>query len=123
MAVALWPTRIMCNLHWPSMVFLCLIVGGASAGAATFTDVTATALPGVADSPGQDATPPNYSGGGAVGDCDGDGLSDLFFNGAGHDVLYRNRGDGTFEDVTVAANLGQQTATRGAAFGDIDNDG
>ena len=91
--------------------------------AVTFNDVTATALPGVATSPGQDAVAPAYSGGGAVGDCDGDGFPDLYFTGAGHDVLYRNRGDGTFEDVTVAANLGQSFPVRGAAFGDVDNDG
>ena len=95
----------------------------AAAAAVTFTDVTATALPGLADSPGQEATPPAYSGGGTAGDCDGDGFADLYFTGAGHDVLYRNRGDGTFEDITVAANLGSAAAVRGAAFGDVDNDG
>ena len=105
---------------------LCWLWSGlvaAPAGAVGFTDVTATALPGIADAPGRDAVPPAYSGGAAAGDCDGDGLPDLYFTGAGHDVLYRNRGNGTFEDVTVAANLGQPFAVRGAAFGDVDNDG
>src|SRR5437867_8599988 len=74
--------------------------------AQVFTDVTATALPGVENAPGRDFIPPNYTGGVAVGDCDGDGLPDLYFTGAGHDVLYRNRGDGTFEDITVQAHLG-----------------
>ena len=106
-----------------SALVLCLLVLGTTGRAATFTDVTATALPGIADAPGQEAKPPLYSGGAAAGDCDGDGWPDLYFTGAGHDVLYRNRGDGTFEDVTVAANLGRQTGTRGAAFGDVDNDG
>jgi hypothetical protein len=41
------------------------------------------------------------------------------------DFLYRNRGDGTFEDVTggVAPELSERRAGRGAAFGDLDNDG
>jgi hypothetical protein len=89
----------------------------------TFADVTGTALPGIATAPGQTFVPPEFTGGAAVGDCDGDGRPDLYFTGAAHDVLYRNRGDGTFEDVTVAANLGQATGTRGAAFADVDNDG
>src|SRR5262249_44828545 len=104
------------------LVGLAIVVGG-MAHAVTFTDVTATALPSIATSPGQDAIDPRFSGGAAVGDCDGDGLPDLYLTGAGHDVLYRNRGDGTFEDITVAANLGRSVGSRGAAFGDIDNDG
>jgi hypothetical protein len=60
-----------------------------AAHAVTFTDVTATALPGIATAPGREAIDPKYSGGGAVGDCDGDGLPDLYFTGSGHDVLYR----------------------------------
>jgi hypothetical protein len=102
----------------------CVVFGCAEAGAAiAFTDVTETALPGVASAPGLAAVDPRYSGGAAVGDCDGDGLPDVYFTGAGHDVLYRNRGDGTFEDVTVAAGLGASVGTRGAAFGDVDGDG
>ncbi|MBI3941344.1 MAG: CRTAC1 family protein [Acidobacteria bacterium] len=37
--------------------------------------------------------------------------------------LYRNRGDGTFENQTVAAGLDQAHGTMGANFGDLDNDG
>src|SRR5262249_55018153 len=106
---------------------LCLLLGAVtvaeSDASVTFTDVTATALPGIADAPGRDATSPQYTGGVTVGGGDGGGLPDLYFTGAGHDVLYRNRGDGTFEDVTVAANLGYTLGTRGAAFADVDNDG
>jgi hypothetical protein len=91
--------------------------------APVFVDVTGAALPGVADAPGQVGQAAAFTGGAAVGDCDGDGLPDLFFTGATHDLLYRNRGDGTFEDVTIAANLGKAVSTRGAAFADIDNDG
>jgi hypothetical protein len=104
-------------------MFGIVLLAAGGARAVTFTDVTATALPGIATSPGQDAVDPRFSGGAAVGDCDGDGLPDLYFTGAGHDVLYRNLGNGTFEDITVAANLGSSVGSRGAAFGDIDNDG
>ena len=38
-------------------------------------------------------------------------------------TLYRNRGDGTFADVTKAAGLQRVVPTMGANFGDLDNDG
>jgi len=41
----------------------------------------------------------------------------------GRDRLYRNRGDGTFEDVTDEAGLGQDGWGTGVAVGDIDGDG
>ncbi len=37
--------------------------------------------------------------------------------------LYRNKGDGTFNDVTVAAGLAQPLFAMGSNFGDLDNDG
>ena len=37
--------------------------------------------------------------------------------------LYRNRGDGTFEDVTKAAGLYKVVPAMGLNFGDLDNDG
>jgi hypothetical protein len=37
--------------------------------------------------------------------------------------LYRNRGDGTFEDVTRAARADRVLIAMGANFGDLDNDG
>jgi hypothetical protein len=37
--------------------------------------------------------------------------------------LYRNRGDGTFADVTKEAGLWRSMAVMGANFGDLDNDG
>ncbi len=37
--------------------------------------------------------------------------------------LYRNRGDGTFEDVTSRAGLDQVVYVMGSNFGDLDNDG
>ncbi|MDH3588119.1 MAG: CRTAC1 family protein [Gammaproteobacteria bacterium] len=73
-------------------------------------------------------------------DVDNDGRLDLFSaNGAvaietdqmgidpypyrQADQLFRNAGAGRFEDLGVDAALGVQAVSRGAAFGDIDNDG
>jgi len=38
-------------------------------------------------------------------------------------MLYRNRGDGTFEEVAKQRNLTDPTEPMGANFGDLDNDG
>jgi Flp pilus assembly protein TadD/peroxiredoxin len=58
-------------------------------------------------------------------DVDGDGFDDLYIcQPAGlPNRLYRNRGDGTFEDVTVPSGLGILENTACALFVDIDNDG
>jgi hypothetical protein len=43
----------------------------------------------------------------AVGDFDGDGFDDVYLvNQLGRNALYRNKGDGTFEDVTARAGVG-----------------
>jgi hypothetical protein len=71
-----------------------------------------------------DAESPNMTGGAAAGDFDGDGHVDLYVTRLdGPDHLYRNRGDGTFEDVTAAAGLSAPIHSNGAGFSDIDNDG
>lgn len=61
----------------------------------------------------------------AVGDVDGDGFDDLYVCQAAGlpNRLYRNRGDGTFQDVTEAAGVGLLENTACALFADIDNDG
>jgi len=75
-------------------------------------------------------------------DFDNDGLLDIFvagsfmrgladvvsdYLGEPHDSerlrLWRNKGDGTFEDVTRAVNLYKLVPTMGCNFGDLDNDG
>jgi len=74
-------------------------------------------------------------------DYDNDGWQDLFstsyftsvdetartYLGLPHNartlMLYRNRGDGTFADVTVEVGLDKVFMPMGANFGDIDNDG
>jgi hypothetical protein len=61
----------------------------------------------------------------AVGDFDGDGHDDIYFvNQLGRNKLYRNKGDGTFEDVTDKAGVGLgDRVCVAAAWGDYDNDG
>jgi tetratricopeptide (TPR) repeat protein len=61
----------------------------------------------------------------AVGDVDGDGFDDLYVcQPAGlPNRLYRNRGDGTFEDITEGSGVGILDNTACALFADIDNDG
>jgi hypothetical protein len=77
------------------------------------------------------------AGGVAIFDFDNDGKMDIFFtNGAKlpelkkttpafYNCLLRNRGDGTFEDVTKKAGLAGETLgySTGVAAGDYDNDG
>jgi Flp pilus assembly protein TadD/peroxiredoxin len=61
----------------------------------------------------------------AIGDIDGDGLDDLYVcQPAGlPNRVYRNRGDGTFEDLTESSGLGVLENTACALFLDVDNDG
>ncbi|MGH9704625.1 MAG: CRTAC1 family protein, partial [Candidatus Acidiferrales bacterium] len=61
----------------------------------------------------------------SVGDIDGDGFDDVYIcQPAGlPNRLFRNRGDGTFEDITEASGLGILENTACALFADIDNDG
>jgi hypothetical protein len=61
----------------------------------------------------------------AVGDYDGDGHDDIYFcNQLGRNALYRNRGDGTFEDVTEKAGVGLgDRICVAATFGDYLNEG
>ncbi len=65
-----------------------------------------------------------YGHGVAVGDVDNDGHPDLFLTRWRSYRLLRNRGDGTFEDVTEAAGLaGDRGWPTSAAFADLDGDG
>lgn len=84
-------------------------------GNGTFSDVTAKA--GL-------ALPANRTPTAAWADYDNDGWVDLFVgneNAAGQ--LFRNNGDGTFSDVAAKVGVSQVAFTKGAAWGDYDNDG
>jgi Flp pilus assembly protein TadD len=61
----------------------------------------------------------------SVGDIDGDGFDDVYIcQPAGlPNRLYRNRGDGTFEDITESSGVGLLDNTACALFADFDNDG
>ncbi len=89
-------------------------------GGGRFKDVSARA--GVAN-------PEGKSLGVALGDFDGDGFTDLFVaNDSVRQFLYRNRGDGTFQEVALAAGValdqdGRTYAGMGVDFADYDNDG
>ena len=79
--------------------------------------------------------------GAGIVDVDNDGWQDLLYMTGnvypeveqkfpryphkGPRVLFRNKGDGTFADVSASAGSGLTTprSSRGAAFGDFDNDG
>ena len=65
--------------------------------------------------------------GSTVADYNGDGRLDIFKTNFSDDTatLYRNNGDGTFDDVTYAAGLGLNTQYLGwgTMFLDFDNDG
>jgi Flp pilus assembly protein TadD/peroxiredoxin len=61
----------------------------------------------------------------AAGDIDNDGLDDLYVCQPPGlpNRLYRNRGDGTFEDVTDKAGVGVLDGTACALFADFENKG
>jgi hypothetical protein len=81
----------------------------------TFTDVTRAA--GL-------SSPAHSTHSAAWADFDNDGWIDVF---VGHELspsqLFRNRHDGTFEDVTARAGVGAIAFTKGVTAGDYDNDG
>ena len=86
-------------------------------GAGRFTDVTEKA--GLARSAGDGIAATGI----AAGDVDGDGFPDLFVTDAfGPARLFRNRGDGTFEETTAASGISVSGNTRSAAFADVDGD-
>lgn len=68
-----------------------------------------------------------YSGAGrdvVVGDYNNDGYVDIYVvNDGESNILYRNDGDGVFEDASVKAGVNDSGSGRTAAFGDVDNDG
>jgi hypothetical protein len=90
-------------------------------GDGTFSDVTVAA--GVLE------RVPRYGLGVAVGDFDNDGWPDIYVaNDSTPSYLYRNRTNGTFEEVALLAGVavsddGMEQAGMGTDLGDYDNDG
>jgi hypothetical protein len=72
----------------------------------------------------EEENPMRQASGVAVGDFDRDGCEDLLLAGSPELRLYRNRCDGTFEDVTISLGLphAYPAAASGAVFFDYDND-
>lgn len=96
------------NQHGPNALYR-------NAGDGSFVEVTAKA--GV-------ALGGRISVGATFADYDNDGWADLFVTSTrGGNVLLRNRGDGTFEDVTTAAGVSHVGHSQTAVFFDYDNDG
>ncbi len=84
-------------------------------GDGSFSDVTARAGVGAEGLFGM---------GMAVGDYDNDGYPDMLVCGYGRCILYHNRGDGTFADVTARAGVGNAGRwASSAAWFDYDRDG
>ncbi len=83
-------------------------------GDGTFEDVTAKAGVGC---------PECYSMGVAVGDYDNDGYPDIYVSNYGPNTLFHNRGNGTFEDVTARAGVGDPRCSVAATWLDYDRDG
>jgi tetratricopeptide (TPR) repeat protein len=81
----------------------------------TFTDVTfASGL----------AKPATSTQTAAWTDIDNDGRVDLFVgNEDSPSQLFRNRGDGTFEDIAASAGVARTSFTKAVHAGDFDNDG
>lgn len=60
----------------------------------------------------------------SVVDIDDDGFDDVYVMGRwGKNMLFRNRGDGTFEEIASRLGLDIEDHTSGAIFADFDNDG
>ena len=80
-----------------------------------FTDVTAAA--GL-------AVPATASQTAVFADIDNDGWLDLFIGNENAPAqLFRNTGDGRFEDISAAAGVDRVAYTKGVAAADYDNDG
>lgn len=65
----------------------------------------------------------HYSHGVIAADYDSDGFPDLLITGYGGLTLWRNQGDGTFQDVTAVSELTDSLWSCSAGWGDLNGDG
>jgi hypothetical protein len=96
------------NQHGPNALYR-------NTGNGSFADATTKSGVGVAD---------RISVGATFADYDNDGWADLFVTSTrGGNLLFHNRGDGTFEDVTARAGVSHVGHSQTPVFFDYDNDG
>ncbi len=108
---------------------------GADAARPWFEEIAARAGVDFVHHSGHDSRhylPEIMGGGAALFDMDNDGFLDLYLVQSGNlldpsagsgNRLYRNRGNGTFEDVTERSGAGVHGYGMGVTAGDFDNDG
>src|SRR5688572_24707285 len=112
----------------PTVLLLAALGGTAAHAAWHFSDVTSEAglvyQHGYGDTGFSEAS--ENVGGVAAGDYDRDGFDDLYVvrGTVGPNLLFRNRGDGTFEERGEAAGVALTDArSSGPLFADLDGDG
>jgi hypothetical protein len=117
-----------------SKLLVLALAGGAVRPAARFVDLAPsaglTATTTIGGARAKEYILETTGGGAAILDYDDDGWPDIFLvNGsrlggeAAPNRLYRNRGDGSFEDVTDRSGTGRPGWGQGVCAGDYDNDG
>ena len=125
------------NIHYLIVLLVC-VSPLLSSTAIEFIDVTEEAgidFRHINGAEGAYHLPETLGAGGAFFDADNDGNLDLYLVNSGYweesppaddalSALYRNKGDGTFTDITTTAGVGNRgNYGQGAACADYDNDG
>ena len=113
-----------------------LVATTPAAAPVSFADVTASAgirFVHTSGAFGKKYLPETMGSGVVFFDADGDGWQDLLFVNSANwpgrraaktaPALYRNKGDGTFADITRGSGLDEEAYGIGAAAADFDNDG